>query len=213
MTSEPIHRRAHGGDRLRYLTDGVFAIVMTLLVLELPRPEGDDVGHDIIHALPKIAVYVLTIAVLGGMWFRNRTESEFVARSNHTYSWLTFAWLAVVALLPWSASLMMEHPRSTPAVATFTINAMLAAAIQQGTWWYATGPRGLVDDLPVRVRRASRLVGWIPVIDFGIALIVSTFSPLSALILNLLAPLAYISGVLYRLLARLSREPTPTPGS
>jgi TMEM175 potassium channel family protein len=205
MTSQPIHQRAHGGDRLRYLTDGVFAIVMTLLVLELPAPEGDDVGRAIVHALPKLAVYLLSVAVLGGMWFRNRTESEFIARANHAYSWLTFAWLAVVALIPWSASVMMGHPRSGPAVATFTINAMLAAALQQGSWWYATGPHGLIDDLPVRLLRASRLVGWIPVADFGLALVVSVVSPIAALILNLLAPLAYITGVLYRLLARLSR--------
>ena len=99
--SDALHRRTHSGDRLRYLTDGVFAIVMTLLVLELRVPEASDqdLSRAILHTLPKIAVYLLTVAVLGGMWFRNRTESEFVSNINHVYNWLTFAWLAIVALL------------------------------------------------------------------------------------------------------------------
>lgn len=208
MTASPppaIHQRSHGGDRLRFLTDGVFAIVMTLLVLELHVPEDGDVGRQIVHTLPKIGVYLLTVAVLGGMWFRNRTESEFVGRANHTYSWLTFGWLAVVGLIPWSASVMMQHPRSGAAVATFTVNALVAAAMQHISWWYATGPRDLVDDLPPKMLRASRWVGLIPVVDFGIALAICAVSPITALILNLVAPLAYITGLLYRLLARWSR--------
>ena len=90
-------------------------------------------------------------------------------------------------------------------MAAFTTNALVAAALQQLTWWYATGNRGLIGEAPERMLRASRFVGWIPVVDFAIALAICPQSPVTALVFNLLAPLAYITGLLYRLLARLSR--------
>jgi hypothetical protein len=51
----------------------------------------------------------------------------------------------------------------------------------------------------------SRLVGLLPVVDYAIAMPVSLLSPVAALVIDLLVPAAYVGGLLYRLLYRLSR--------
>lgn len=55
-----------GPGRLTALVDGIFAIAITLLVLDLPKPEGSDrLAHDLLHEWPGYVAYVISFATLG----------------------------------------------------------------------------------------------------------------------------------------------------
>ena len=54
-------------NRLEACSDGVFAIVITLLVLDIKLPEGNSAGlsHALLESLPRIAAYIMSFAVIG----------------------------------------------------------------------------------------------------------------------------------------------------
>jgi len=85
MTSpvSPRTSRRRGGDdgsprRLEALSDGVFAIVMTLLVLEIHVPDGPagNLGTELAHLVPTLLTYALSFTVRGVLWFGHRPQVE-----------------------------------------------------------------------------------------------------------------------------------------
>lgn len=200
-------RQAGEHGRIQALTDGVFAIAMTLLVLDLKLPAVADAGlGDALRAMvPRLLVYFLTMLVLGGLWFRHRTEFLYLTRVDRPLIWLNLAVLALVALAPWSASLAGQHHNSSLAVAVFNVNMVMAWLLQQAGWLYATGRQRLVGSMSPRLVRASRIVGFVSVVDFTVAAASAWFSPVAALVIDLAAPLMYVTGASWWLLHRLSR--------
>lgn len=203
-----LHPRQEGErDRIQMLTDGVFAIAMTILVLELKPPavEIGTLGPSLRGMAPMLLVYGLTFLVLGGMWFRHRTEFTFIARVDRPLAWLNVGLLGFVALVPWSASLVGQHPTDHLTVLVYNVNLTAATLLQQLGWFYATGRHQLTGSMPAKLVRWSRLIGLVPAIDYLVAIVVSLVSPVAALVIDLLVPLVYSTGLLYRLLYRLSR--------
>src|ERR1700744_1559601 len=91
--------------RIETLSDGVFAIVMTLIVLQIAVPGGpvQELGGELRALVPTILAYALTFLTLGTLWFGNRTQSELIRRADHPMVWLTLLMLLIVALVPFSA--------------------------------------------------------------------------------------------------------------
>ena len=203
-----LHPRQQGErDRIQMLTDGVFAIVMTVLVLELKPPpvEIGALGPTLRGMAPMLLVYGLTFLVLGGMWFRHRIDFTYIDRVDHPLAWLNLGLLGFVALVPWSASLVGQHPGAHLTVLIYNVNLAAATLLQQLGWLYASGRQHLIGAVRAKLVGWSRVVGLIPVIDYLVAVMVSLVSPTVALVIDLLVPLAYITGLLYHLLYRLSR--------
>ncbi len=101
-----------GGDkqRLETLTDGVFAIVMTLLVFDLALPKDigpSDLAPALRKLLPNFAAYAITFALVGVYWVANHAIFRWVRRVSHELAWLTMLFLACVALLPFTSKLMV----------------------------------------------------------------------------------------------------------
>jgi hypothetical protein len=104
-------------ERIQTLSDGVFAVAMTLLVLDLRVPAG--IGYSdghlwqaLQHLGTTFAAYLLSFTMLGTFWLAQHTLLSLCARGNRTLTWLQVGFLFVVTLLPFSASLLAELPRS-----------------------------------------------------------------------------------------------------
>ena len=118
--------------RLEAFSDGVFAIAITLLVLDLRVPlHGDLNGESLAHALgrewPSFAAYAVSFAVIGIMWMNHHA---LLLRFDHVDRALVLAnlfLLAVVAALPFSTALFAEYVRSSGA------DGHVAAAIYSAT--------------------------------------------------------------------------------
>ena len=101
--------------RLEALTDGVFAIVMTLLVLELSVPviaEGSvhtELGKQLLDMWPKFLSYVVTFFMLGVMWFHHHRQFSQIKQSDSILVWANIVYLMFVAILPFSTSLIGEY--------------------------------------------------------------------------------------------------------
>ena len=143
--------------RVSALSDGVFAIAMTLLVLDLKLPElGPVSGHDaFIVALqeqaPKFYSWLLSFAILCRLWI---IQHAFLAqgdtRSRGFLGW-TFVYLGVVSLAPFSTSLLSEHHDEALSVVVFSLSLGVAGLALIGMWRAALRPTGSLTSLtPLR---------------------------------------------------------------
>src|SRR3989304_869307 len=145
-------------NRLETLADGVFAIVMTILVLDLRVPEivgAGGLAGDVAALWPRGATFVISFVVLGIYWFAPHQVFHFVARVDRTLVWLNILFFMGVGLTPFAASLLGSYPNEIVALAFYGILLALLPLLGYGVWWYMTGDRGLVDQVldPVLVKK------------------------------------------------------------
>jgi uncharacterized membrane protein len=100
--------------RLEALTDGIFAVAMTLLVIELKVPaEGIHASGDltaaVIHQLPTFGAWTISFFVLAIFWVTNTRLFHFVGKVDETLLWLTLGYLSLVSLMPFASALVGEY--------------------------------------------------------------------------------------------------------
>ena len=109
-------RFAVSKSRLEFLVDGIFAIAMTILVLELKVPEVGDrksvvaLGTALAHHLAGFVSYLLSFLMLGVFWFSHNRHYQHFTRITGLMLVLTLAQLAATAFFPFSAALLGRYP-------------------------------------------------------------------------------------------------------
>ena len=187
-------------NRLEALTDGVFAIVMTLLVLELSVPEiahpslQAELPRRLLELWPKLYSYVLSFIVLGLLWTLHHRSFHSIKRSDNALVWLNIVFLMFVALIPFSTSLIGDYGTEQLSFAIYATNVLLALAMRLIIWTYATGKYRLVDsDIDPRIVKGQKLRTMVFCLAFmlviGISFINVTVA-FSVLVLLLLAGIA-----------------------
>lgn len=147
--------------RVAALSDGVFAIAMTLIVLELRLPEtahitsNGELARALAALAPQLLTYLLSFLTLGIFWTGQQTQLQVLNQSDRNLTWLHFAFLAVTTLMPFSTRLLTEHPKLQVALAAYWLNIAVMGWLLYATWSYA-GRAGLVRDLSPELDRAMR---------------------------------------------------------
>jgi TMEM175 potassium channel family protein len=147
-------------ERLAALSDGIFAVAMTLLVLDLHVPVAEAIHseRDLWHALaplaPRLIMYLMSFLTLGIFWVGQQTQLNHIERSDRNLSWIHIAFLLAVTLTPFSTTLLAEFAARRIALLIYWANIFLLGAALYGSWGYATR-RGLVkSDVPADVPAA-----------------------------------------------------------
>src|SRR3954453_13315838 len=117
-------------ERVLVLVDGVFAIVMTLLVLDLRLPEAHAAtNHELWSQLtdlgPQFGAYLLSFSMLGTFWLAEHTLLGHVHTSDRTLAWTVFTFLFFVTTLPFTASTLAAHTHLRLAVWIYWANLLL----------------------------------------------------------------------------------------
>jgi len=170
--------------RIEGLTDGVFAIAMTLLVLtlEIPEPLAENTTGTLAKLLisqhHKLFNYVLSFILLSLFWIIHHRQFHFVKRTDHQHLWLNVFILMFVALIPFSTSLLGDYPRLQLANVAFELNVLIIGLLFFSSWSYATHNHRLVnsDLTPERIQLGKRRGLVIPVVSV-IAIALSFLSP------------------------------------
>jgi len=150
VTSQYNELSGQSVERLQALADGVFAVAMTLLVLDLrlPETEANDsaaLWHQLTGLGPQLAAYLLSFTMLGTFWLAEHTFLERCRRSDRMLSWAALGFLFFVSTLPFSASTLAEHTHLTLAVLLYWAN-LLGLGLTLG-WQILHADRNeLVDD-------------------------------------------------------------------
>jgi len=118
-------------DRLAGISDGIFAVGMTLLVLGLAVPtlsaggtEGD-LWQALLRLGPSALVYTMSFMTLGIFWVGQATQLNQLARSNRNYSWLQLLFLFGVTMVPFSTGLLARFPTFRVALVEYWLNIVL----------------------------------------------------------------------------------------
>ena len=115
--------------RLEAFSDGVIAIAITLLVLEIHVPEAggpDSLGHALAEQWPSYAAYVVSFLTIGVIWINHHAMIARLAKANHTLLVLNLLLLMAVAIIPFTTALVAEYLRESE-------GEKLAAAIYGGS--------------------------------------------------------------------------------
>jgi len=140
-----------GPSRIEALCDGVFAIAMTILVLELSLNEeiintlASQTGGDFWHTFTAIYSYILGFVVLGIYWALHHYIFHFIKRSNGVLVWLNILFLIFAALVPLSTKVSQEHPENYTGYVFFMLTTIITLLLVGVIWRYATSGNRLVD--------------------------------------------------------------------
>jgi TMEM175 potassium channel family protein len=144
-------------ERLAALSDGIFAVAMTLLVLDLRVPAreaihgGHELGRALINLAPQVTAYMMSFITLGIFWVGQQTQLNQLARSDRSLSWIHIAFLFAVSLMPFSTQLLAEFIAYRTALLVYWFNILLLGAALYFSWVCATGTRLVKDDMPPEV--------------------------------------------------------------
>jgi len=117
-------------DRLAGISDGIFSVAMTLLVLGLAVPtlstrtEGE-LWQALLRLGPNGLVYTMSFITLGIFWLGQGTQLNQLARSNRNYSWIQLVFLFSVTLVPFSTALLARFPTFRVALVEYWLNIVL----------------------------------------------------------------------------------------
>ena len=188
-------------NRLETLTDGVFAIVMTLLVLELTVPHlspskvTDELPKALLELSPVILSYITSFIILGFFWIAHHDDFSYIKHADRILLWITIFYLMTVAFIPFSTSLLGQYGNQQISVIIYGSNIIITGFINNLQWWYATKNHRLVDDdadldpalITSRTKRALLgLIGYI------IAIAISFVNIQVSIILFIIYPLYFL---------------------
>ena len=149
-------------ERLAALSDGVFAVAMTLLVLDLRVPAMESIHSesDLRHALlalsPRLLMYLMSFITLGIFWVGQQTQLNHLARSDRSLSWIHISFLFAVSITPFSTTLLAEFPRYRTALLAYWINILLLGTTLYFSWSCAMGTGLVKDDISKEVPAAIK---------------------------------------------------------
>lgn len=124
-----------GKQRVEALTDGIFAITLTLLVLELklpPLPEGASdpmLRAALLEVLPKGLTWLLSFWVMALFWLAQCRLHRLMARMDRAQVSIELAQLALIGLLPFSTALIGEHGSHASAATFYSLHLLLLALL------------------------------------------------------------------------------------
>ena len=144
-------------ERLAALSDGIFAVAMTLLVLDLRAPAAAAIHseHDLWRALvalsPRLVMYMMSFMTLGIFWVGQQTQLNHLAHADRSLSWIHLAFLFVVSITPFSTALLAEFIQYRPALLVYWLNILLLGATLYFSWTCAMGAGLVKPDLPAEI--------------------------------------------------------------
>jgi uncharacterized membrane protein len=215
--SAPTHRddsNTRDTDRLEAFSDGVIAIAITLLIIEIGVPHIEDGGNrelleQLLHLWPSYLGYVVSFLTIGIMWINHHLIFRFIARTDQRLIVLNTLFLLCVAFIPFPTAVMAEYlgePGQRTAVAFYGGAFTVTAVCYYLLWSYPTRGRRLVEaDTDQRaidtIERRFR-VGW-PIYLAG---------TLVALVVPLVGMFVFLALALFYVLPYLASATSPGGG-
>ena len=152
--------RLHDPARVLALSDGVFAIIVTLLVLEIHVPElaqGQSLNQALSEVRPSLTAFVISFVLAGMYWVGHRDLFALIRRTDRGLVWLNILFLLPLCLLPFAAGMLGRYDREPVALRIYGLVLVVIAVMRVVIWLYATNrPHLLWQRLDDRQRRA----GW-----------------------------------------------------
>lgn len=137
--------------RIEALSDGVFAVAMTLLIIDIRvpeltfKPDLAELGRAVLGLWPHFATYAVSFLIVGLYWVSHHLLFDLIRRSDRGLMWLNMFFLLFVVVIPFSTALLGRYNDNHFAVFFYGVNMIFVGLSLQGLWTYATTGHRLVD--------------------------------------------------------------------
>ncbi|NYF57518.1 putative membrane protein [Micromonospora purpureochromogenes] len=155
---------ARDASRVETFSDGVFAVVLTVMAVELlqygpARAGGRELPDALAHAWPTYLAYVITFGIAGQIWLGHHNMWRYVVRVDQLLLVFNLLVLLFVATIPFTADLLSDNLRGSANEQRLTAALYVGAVLGESlffnlSWWWARRRRLLHPDLDPRLARA-----------------------------------------------------------
>ncbi len=198
----PAQRRTGQGmttSRMEAFSDGVFAIAITLLILNIgvPNSANGRLAHDLLAQWPSYAAYIASFLLIGIYWVNHHALVRKIARTDRGLLFTNLLFLMSIAFLPFPTAVLARflragHDQQT-AAAVYGLAAWLAALTFVAIWIYAARNKRLLrEDLEDRESAVMTLQTLGGPVVYLAAIGVAFINPVAALVVYTLVPIFYI---------------------
>ena len=186
-----------GKGRLESLTDGVFAIIMTILVFNISVPElilfteGDFASERLSAKFadlwPDFLAYVISFSTLGAFWVAHHRIFRWILYVDRPLIWINISFLMIIGLIPFSTTLLTQYLDSQNSIFAFSFNAILAGLLIYVIYYYVKRNPDLVDkSIQALIEKSSSRRVVATILTYSVAIIFSFIYLQASLFLLLL---------------------------
>jgi uncharacterized membrane protein len=190
-----------GTERIAAFSDGVIAIIITIMVLELRLPEAaakEEVWSGFLAPLaPKLAVYALSFMIVGALWVNHHQLLAVVRRATPQLMWMNLLLLFFMSLIPLATGFLGEHPLLARAVSFYAL-IMASSSAVFSLLRYRLGRMPDHDRGHIQFRRATLVRSFISTLLYATSAIAAPFSPAAALALLVFVPAMFNIPMLFQ---------------
>ena len=192
-----------GLDRIIFFSDAIFAIVMTLLILDISVPAipqasaTAELPARVLDLWPKFFSYALSFLVIGTYWMAHHGTFRYFKSYDRMLMWLNLLFLLSISFVPFPTALLGEYGEQQFAVVLYALSLAVPRLLLALVSWYATKRNLLIESLDPRISRYHLVRSLAIPALFSLSIGVSYFS-VSAAILSWLL-MFVVDGVLWRL--------------
>ncbi len=181
MQEDLAPRRTYGRDSVEFartltFTDGLFAIAMTLLVVDLAVPTLTDTAsvHELADKLDddsaKFISFFISFAVIGRYWLAHHTYFSALARIDRALIALNLVYLAFIAFLPFPTALLGEYFENPLSIVIYAVNVAIVSGMEVVLFSWAHNHDLLERKLPGNVYRYGAAMSLSPVLFFVLSI-------------------------------------------
>jgi uncharacterized membrane protein len=180
--------------RLEAFSDGVFAIVITLLILNVHVPEGQNLTMQSLRRLvPPLATFVLSFIIVGVYWVAHHHMLHFVVQVNRRLLWLNLLLLLSVVFIPFPASLLGTGFNNPLAIRLYGLSLIATNFSGLLFWLYASAHKELIiPNLTTQFARTVVVIHSSPMLGYALAVFLAGWSTKASLVLYAVVPLFFI---------------------
>ncbi len=195
MSGQP---RIEGTGRLEAFSDGVFAIVVTLLIIEVHLPEiaeptTDAMWKAFAEIAPKLISFAISFFTVAIYWVNHHHFFHRVTHSDWKVLWSNNLLLFFLTIVPFTTAVLGDYPTQPVAIFVYAINLSLAAAAFTLMGYYVFFVGRLVPPaIPEAARRAEWLRAVAGAVTYLVAALVGFVFPPIALLIFVAVPIAFI---------------------
>jgi uncharacterized membrane protein len=167
-------------DRVLFFSDAVFAIAITLLVVDIRLPDVvPNAAHELSKAEGKILSFGISFLVIGLFWMGHHRLFRYITALDRTLIFLNLLFLGTIAFLPYPTALLFAGNTRQPAAPAFYASCVAAAGLLElAVWLYATRAKGLVPASVSPAYRRYELAQLLPTpVVFGLSIPVAFVAP------------------------------------
>ncbi len=184
--------------RLEAFSDNIFAIAVTLLILNVKLPNAEretahQLSHVLLHVAPNLATFAFSFLVIGSYWIAHHRIFSFVKVVDNTLLWLNIIYLMFIALIPFPAALVTQNPLLPVSIICYTATLLIISIMHFIILEYLLRNNDLKDrTLTSQTYRSAKRIAIVGPICYIVAAIFSFINGYISFAIIILAVLFYM---------------------